>query len=61
MDGDEILSFLGARVILACRNLDKANEAAEDVKKTPPSKYVDYSYFLMLFPLKQPLKLVISY
>ena len=28
----------GARVILACRNLEKANEAAEDVRKNPPSR-----------------------
>ncbi|XP_058801301.1 retinol dehydrogenase 11-like [Phymastichus coffea] len=28
----------GARVILACRNLDKANEAAEEIKKVPPSR-----------------------
>ncbi|OXU23355.1 hypothetical protein TSAR_014986 [Trichomalopsis sarcophagae] len=28
----------GARVILACRNLEKANQAAEDVRKNPPSR-----------------------
>ncbi|KAJ8669899.1 hypothetical protein QAD02_001158 [Eretmocerus hayati] len=28
----------GARVILACRNVEKANEAAEEVKNVPPSK-----------------------
>ncbi|CAL1680312.1 unnamed protein product [Lasius platythorax] len=28
----------GARVILACRNIQKANDALEDIKKNPPSK-----------------------
>lgn len=31
--------FIGARVILACRNIQKANDAVEDIKKNPPSKY----------------------
>lgn len=28
----------GARIILACRNIQKANDAIEDIKKNPPSK-----------------------
>ncbi|XP_011155357.2 retinol dehydrogenase 11 [Solenopsis invicta] len=28
----------GARVILACRNIQKANDAIKDIKKNPPSK-----------------------
>lgn len=28
-----LLRFLGARVILACRDMDRANKAAEEVRK----------------------------
>jgi len=27
--------FLGAKVILACRNVEKANDAIEDIKRNP--------------------------
>ncbi|KAG5312077.1 RDH12 dehydrogenase, partial [Acromyrmex insinuator] len=29
----------GARVILACRNMEKANKAVEDIKNNPPSRF----------------------
>lgn len=34
----------GARVILLCRNLEKANEAVEDIKKNPPSRITKGEY-----------------
>lgn len=30
--------YLGAKVILACRDMTRANDAIEDIKKNPPSK-----------------------
>ena len=32
--------IVGARVILACRNLEKANKALEEIRNTSSSKYV---------------------
>lgn len=29
---------LGARVILACKNIEKANKAVDDIKNNPPSR-----------------------
>ncbi|KAG5327598.1 RDH13 dehydrogenase, partial [Pseudoatta argentina] len=34
----------GARVILACRNMEKANKAVEDIKSNPPSRFNKSEY-----------------
>ncbi|XP_011259620.2 retinol dehydrogenase 12 isoform X2 [Camponotus floridanus] len=34
----------GARVILACRNMEKANEAVKDIKNNPPSRIKKEEY-----------------
>ncbi|KYM99697.1 Retinol dehydrogenase 11 [Cyphomyrmex costatus] len=46
----------GARVILACRNMEKTNEAIEDIKNNPPShinkdKYKNNAGELAIYPL----------
>ena len=35
---NNIYIYLGARVILACRNMEMANKAVEDIKNNPPSR-----------------------
>ncbi|KYN29236.1 Retinol dehydrogenase 12 [Trachymyrmex cornetzi] len=34
----------GARVILACRNMEKTNKAVEDIKSNPPSRFSKSEY-----------------
>ncbi|XP_069135785.1 retinol dehydrogenase 12-like [Argopecten irradians] len=38
------LAFRGARVILACRNLNKAKQAAQEIKEKTGNYNVDYQY-----------------